>query len=77
MAFEMERLIFNVIGILLLLLAGTTAQDLLPWDDWPHQRVRVSEDVSLHLRYAGSGPPVLLVHGNPQHSVSIPMSIRE
>ncbi|KKY13346.1 putative alpha beta hydrolase fold-1 [Diplodia seriata] len=62
----------TVIGaaLLLTLAATTTAQDLLPWDDWPHQRVQVGQDVSLHLRYAGSGPPVVLIHGNPQHSLS-------
>ncbi|KAM5350961.1 hypothetical protein ACJ41O_003684 [Fusarium nematophilum] len=34
-----------------------------------HGRVAL-EDVSIHFRYAGSGPPVLLVHGNPQHSLT-------
>jgi pimeloyl-ACP methyl ester carboxylesterase len=28
------------------------------------------EDVSIHFRYAGSGPPVVLVHGNPQFSLT-------
>lgn len=28
------------------------------------------QDVSIHFRYAGSGPPLLLVHGNPQFSLT-------
>lgn len=43
--------------------------DTAPFDDWDHGRVQLS-NVSIHFRYAGSGPPLLLVHGNPQHSVS-------
>ncbi|RFU81907.1 soluble epoxide hydrolase [Trichoderma arundinaceum] len=39
------------------------------FDDWAHQRIAL-EDVSIHFRYAGSGPPVLLVHGNPQFSLT-------
>jgi pimeloyl-ACP methyl ester carboxylesterase len=42
---------------------------LLPWDAWDHGRVAL-EDVSIHFRYAGSGPPLLLVHGNPQYSLT-------
>lgn len=43
------------------------ASALTNFDDWAHQRISL-ENVSLHLRYAGNGPPVLLVHGNPQFS---------
>ncbi|KAF3809499.1 Soluble epoxide hydrolase [Colletotrichum gloeosporioides] len=39
------------------------------FDTWEHGRVAL-EDVSIHFRYAGVGPPVLLVHGNPQHSLT-------
>ncbi|KAF4445989.1 hypothetical protein F53441_10323 [Fusarium austroafricanum] len=39
------------------------------FDTWAHGRVAL-EDVSIHFRYAGSGPPLLLVHGNPQHSLT-------
>ncbi|KAJ4268985.1 hypothetical protein NW762_003056 [Fusarium torreyae] len=39
------------------------------FDDWAHGRVALN-DVSIHFRYAGSGPPLLLVHGNPQHSLT-------
>ncbi|UKZ76931.1 hypothetical protein TrVFT333_004646 [Trichoderma virens FT-333] len=46
-----------------------SASALTDFDDWAHQRVAL-EDVSIHFRYAGSGPPVLLVHGNPQFSLT-------
>lgn len=51
--------------------AGFTVQaaDLIPFDSWEHGRVAL-QGVSIHFRYAGSGPPVLLVHGNPQHSLT-------
>ncbi|KAI8651614.1 AB hydrolase-1 domain-containing protein [Fusarium keratoplasticum] len=39
------------------------------FDTWEHGRVALN-DVSIHFRYAGSGPPALLVHGNPQHSLT-------
>ncbi|KOS46063.1 hypothetical protein ACN38_g2976 [Penicillium nordicum] len=44
--------------------------DIPSWDSWPHQRIEVNEDVSIHMRYYGTGPPVLLIHGNPQYSLS-------
>ncbi|KAI1642653.1 putative hydrolase [Daldinia loculata] len=49
--------------------ASQAAADLVKWDDWEHGRVAL-EDVSIHFRYAGSGPPLLLVHGNPQFSLT-------
>lgn len=45
------------------------ARTLVDFDDWSHQRIAL-EDVSIHFRYAGSGPPLLLVHGNPQFSLT-------
>uniref|UniRef100_A0A4E9EEA4 AB hydrolase-1 domain-containing protein n=1 Tax=Gibberella zeae TaxID=5518 RepID=A0A4E9EEA4_GIBZA len=42
---------------------------LSSFDTWAHGRVALN-DVSIHFRYAGSGPPLLLVHGNPQHSLT-------
>ncbi|RYP09974.1 hypothetical protein DL765_008243 [Monosporascus sp. GIB2] len=45
------------------------AADLIPFDKWEHGRVAL-QDVSIHFRYAGTGPPLLLVHGNPQHSLT-------
>ncbi|CAJ2501860.1 Uu.00g047130.m01.CDS01 [Anthostomella pinea] len=45
------------------------AAALTNFDQWEHGRVAL-EDVSIHFRYAGSGPPLLLVHGNPQFSLT-------
>ncbi|KAJ4424754.1 hypothetical protein N0V82_000473 [Gnomoniopsis sp. IMI 355080] len=42
---------------------------LSSFDDWPHLRVTLN-DVSIHARYYGSGPPLVLVHGNPQFSLT-------
>lgn len=53
----------------LLLLTTSFATALSSFDDWPHLRVTL-EDVSVHARYYGSGPPLLLVHGNPQFSLT-------
>jgi hypothetical protein len=39
------------------------------FNHWPHLRIALP-DVSIHLRYYGSGPPLMLVHGFPEHSVS-------
>ena len=60
-------------GLLMLLLLSLILQlvttDLVPFDDWLYQRVALP-DANIFFRYAGTGPPVLLVHGYPQHSVS-------
>ncbi|KAK7035996.1 putative hydrolase or acyltransferase of alpha beta superfamily protein [Favolaschia claudopus] len=45
------------------------ASQNLTFDAWEHGRVAL-ETVSIHFRYAGTGPPLLLVHGNPQHSLT-------
>lgn len=50
------------------LVASATAA-LSSFDDWPHLRVTL-DDVSIHARYYGSGPPLVLVHGNPQFSLT-------
>lgn len=50
-------------------LASTAAASLSNFDEWEHGRVAL-QDVSIHFRYAGSGPPLLLVHGNPQYSLT-------
>ncbi|KAF5007379.1 hypothetical protein FDECE_6310 [Fusarium decemcellulare] len=57
--------VITAIGALLV----ATASALTNFDDWEHGRVAL-QDVSIHFRYAGSGPPLLLVHGNPQHSLT-------
>lgn len=49
--------------------AAQVTAELTKWDDWEHGRVAL-QDVSIHFRYAGSGPPLLLVHGNPQFSLT-------
>ncbi|KAL8382249.1 hypothetical protein RB595_006167 [Gaeumannomyces hyphopodioides] len=49
--------------------AAAASSSPVPFDDWGHLRVAL-HNVSIHMRYAGSGPPVLLVHGNPQHSLT-------
>jgi len=53
----------------LLLALPTITYALTDFDDWAHGRVAL-QDVSIHFRYAGSGPPILLVHGNPQFSLT-------
>lgn len=58
----------SIVVTCLLLLTGTEAA-LSNFDDWPHQRIQL-ENVSIHFRYYGSGPPILLVHGFPQHSLT-------
>ena len=55
--------------LLLILLGAAFASALSSFDDWPHLRVAL-QDVSIHLRYFGTGPPILLVHGNPQYSLT-------
>jgi pimeloyl-ACP methyl ester carboxylesterase len=39
------------------------------FDDWHHERIQL-DDVSIHFRHYGTGPPILLVHGFPQHSLT-------
>ncbi|KAI4690319.1 hypothetical protein J4E81_007472 [Alternaria sp. BMP 2799] len=46
-----------------------TFAQLSNFDDWEHERIQL-DDVSIHFRYHGEGPPVLLVHGFPQHSLT-------
>ncbi|KAL8408319.1 hypothetical protein RB594_006935 [Gaeumannomyces avenae] len=46
----------------------SSSSSLIPFDDWGHLRVAL-HNVSIHMRYAGSGLPLLLVHGNPQHAL--------
>ena len=50
------------------ILSSVADAALIKIDDWHHQRIHL-DDVQLHLRWAGSGPPLVLVHGFPQHSV--------
>ncbi|RFU80695.1 hydrolase [Trichoderma arundinaceum] len=48
-------------------LFSSITADQAAFNDWDHGRVQVN-DVGIHFRYAGNGPPLLLIHGNPQHS---------
>lgn len=57
--------------LLLSIILQLAATDMVPFDDWLYQRVALP-DVNIYIRYAGTGPPILLVHGYPQHSVSSP-----
>ena len=61
--------------VTLLFLARIVSGVIVPFNDWQHQRVAL-EDVSIRLRYHGTGPPLLLVHGYPQHSVRASSEIR-
>ena len=43
---------------------------LQPFHTWGHERIQL-QDVSIHFRYSEGGkPPLLLVHGSPQHSLT-------
>lgn len=65
------RFICLYLLVLLISYGGPTlAQDLQGFNSWAHQRVALNNS-SIHFRYAGSGPPVLLVHGVPEHSVRL------
>ncbi|KAH7085983.1 Alpha/Beta hydrolase protein [Paraphoma chrysanthemicola] len=52
-----------------LALYRSSLAQLTSFDDWEHERIQL-DDVSIHFRYHGSGPPILLVHGFPQHSLT-------
>ncbi|KAF5259074.1 hypothetical protein FOXYS1_10331 [Fusarium oxysporum] len=56
----------SLIFVLLGLVSGSTTSD---FNKWRHGRVKV-DGIGLHFRYAGSGPPLVLIHGNPQHSLT-------
>lgn len=62
-------MLYKVATLVTALLAGSAAAKAPSWDEWAHGRVVVN-NITMHYRYAGHGPPLLLVHGNPQHSVS-------
>lgn len=56
------------IMLLTLLVLSSLSWALSDFNQWPHQRVALP-DVSIHLRYFGNGPPLILLHGFPEHSV--------
>lgn len=55
----------SLILVFLGIVSGSTTSD---FGKWRHGRVKV-DGSSIHFRYAGNGPPLILIHGNPQHSV--------
>ncbi|KAK3659959.1 hypothetical protein LTR56_000885 [Elasticomyces elasticus] len=60
------KMLFISIKAIALLPALTFA--LQPFHTWEHERIQLT-DVSIHFRYSASGkPPLLLVHGFPEHS---------
>ncbi|KAF7682248.1 hypothetical protein GT037_001224 [Alternaria burnsii] len=61
--------LFNIISISTFALAQFTLAQLSNFDEWEHERIQL-DDVSIHFRYHGEGPPILLVHGFPQHSLT-------
>ncbi|KAL1800767.1 hypothetical protein ACET3X_001109 [Alternaria dauci] len=59
----------TVISICSFALSQLTLAQLSNFDNWEHERIQL-DDVSIHFRYHGEGPPILLVHGFPQHSLT-------
>ncbi|KAJ4364541.1 hypothetical protein N0V83_009137 [Neocucurbitaria cava] len=59
----------SFLSTFVLSLAQVALGELSNFDDWEHERIQL-EDVSIHFRYHGQGPPLLLVHGFPQHSLT-------
>ncbi|KAF2801916.1 putative hydrolase [Mytilinidion resinicola] len=45
-----------------------SSSEASPFEEWSCQQVKV-EDGTIFLRYDGGGPPPLLLHGVPQHSL--------
>ncbi|KAL2358635.1 hypothetical protein BJ546DRAFT_946144 [Cryomyces antarcticus] len=50
----------------LLQFAQLSSAAMTLFDSWAHQKEAL-KNVSIHFRYARSGPPLRLVHGNPEH----------
>ena len=59
----------NLYTILFCFFLHLSSADIIPFDDWEHLRID-SGNVSIHARYAGTGPPLMLVHGFPEHSLT-------
>lgn len=49
--------------------------DFVPFDDWLYHRVALP-NVNIYFRYPGTGPPVLLVLGYAEHSISAHQSYK-
>jgi pimeloyl-ACP methyl ester carboxylesterase len=67
-----RRGLLGGLGLVLAAPAIARAQGALasaaPFEQWSIGRAKVG-DVSIVYRYAGNGPPVMLLHGWPQHSL--------
>jgi hypothetical protein len=61
--------IVSLFSVFILAFSQLVLAQLSNFDDWEHERIQL-DDVSIHFRYHGTGPPVLLVHGFPQHSLT-------
>lgn len=60
----------SLISQFLALALYSVASALQPFDEWSHGRIQL-KGVSIHFRYSASGkPPLLLIHGFPQHSLT-------
>ncbi|KAH6957294.1 Alpha/Beta hydrolase protein [Fusarium avenaceum] len=55
----------SLILVLLRIVADSTTSDFAKWQ---HGGVNV-DGIRIHFRYAGNSPPLILIHGNPQHSM--------
>lgn len=61
--------VLNLFSACVAFLSQFAFGQLSNFDDWEHERIQL-DDVSIHFRYHGEGPPILLVHGFPQHSLT-------
>ena len=60
---NLRKVLYCLLGVV------SSVAALQPFNTWSHGRIQLKDDVSIHFRYSRSGkPPVLLVHGSPQHS---------
>ncbi|KAM0445213.1 hypothetical protein ACHAO4_009918 [Trichoderma viride] len=62
-------MLFSAASLATAFIASAAAAAVPEWDQWAHGRVLVN-NITMHYRWAGSGPPMVLVHGNPQPSIT-------
>jgi len=58
-----------IVTLTALIRSLTTIAEIPPFDSWPSRRIKLPE-VFIHLKHHGSGPPLVLLHGQPQHSLT-------
>ncbi|KAI6750422.1 hypothetical protein HG530_014703 [Fusarium avenaceum] len=56
----------SLILVFLGIVSGSTTSDFAKWR---HGRVKV-DGIGIHFRYTGNGTPLILIQGNPQHSLT-------